>query len=159
METDDPLAPPASLGRALNLTSGAVNRLAQALLAEHGLQLAQWVVLSALWRRDGLTTGELARYTGNALPATSRIIDRMVENGLVRRRGDPADRRTVHVHVTEKGRAHAHLGDFHERLNAMLLDGLGEAERAALLAMLAHVEAQGTRGAGRRRSAAQSMML
>ena len=57
----------------------------------------QWVVLSALWCRYGLITGEFARYTGNALPATSRIIDRMVKNGLVRRRGDPADRHTVRM--------------------------------------------------------------
>ena len=141
METRIPLGPPASLGRLLNVTTGAMNRLAQALLAEHGLQLAQWVVLSALWRRDGLTTSELARYTGNNLPATSRMVDRMVKNGLVRRRTDRRDRRTVHVHLTEAGRAHAQLSDFHERMNTLLLDGLDEAERAALLAALARVDA------------------
>jgi DNA-binding MarR family transcriptional regulator len=141
METERRLDPPASLGRALNVTTGAINRLAQALLAGHGLQLAQWVVLSALWRRDGLSTGELARYTGNNLPATSRIVDRMVEKGLVRRRTDRRDRRTVRVHLTDAGRAHARLSDFHEQMNAVLMGGLDEGERTALLAMLARVEA------------------
>ena len=95
METNNAEARPDSLGRLLNFATGAMNRMCQARLAEHDLLLAQWVILSALWARDGLHVSELARYSGNNLPAASRIVDRMVDKGLVARSADAEDRRSV----------------------------------------------------------------
>lgn len=37
--------------------------------------------------------------------AVSSLVDRLVDNGLVERRTEPADRRAVFVHVTEKGQS------------------------------------------------------
>ena len=42
--------------------------------------------LAALWRLDGLTVTALARYTKATVPAASRLVDRMVEQGLLERR-------------------------------------------------------------------------
>ena len=139
MATSGSLPPPPSLGRLLNVTAGASNRLCQALLARHGLQLGQWVILSALWRRDGQLTSELAAYTGNALPATSRIIDRMVKADLVSRTTDPEDRRAARIRLTAKGRGLEPLAGFWLDVNARLLDGFSEAERRALFALLERV--------------------
>ena len=140
-ETEKAPPLPPSLGRMLNFATGATNRLCQNLLQPHGLMLAQWVVLSALWRRDGLPMSEIARYSGNNLPAASRIVDRMAENGLVRRAPDPANRRTVRVHLTEAGRALDHLANFHEEVNRRLLAGLNPEEARTLFDLLERVDA------------------
>ncbi len=139
MEIADRLPPPPSLGRLLNVTTGASNRLCQTLLAQHGLQLGHWVILSALWRQDGLTTSELAGYTGNALPATSRIVDRMIKEGLVTREADPEDRRAVRIRLTPKGRALEPLAGFWVEVNERLLDGFSETEARTLFALLERV--------------------
>lgn len=130
---------PPSIGRLLNFSAGATNRLCRSLLEEHDLQLAQWVVLSALWRVDGLPVSELARYSGNEVPASSRLVDRMEANGLVRRRADAADGRTVRVWLTRRGRQLDRLADFHETVNGRLLAGFTEAETASLFSMLERV--------------------
>ncbi len=139
IETEKPLVRPPSLGRLLNFATGATNRLCQEMLAEHDLLLAQWVVLAALWQRDGLHVSDIARYSGNNLPAASRIVDRMSEKGLVTRCRDDQDRRAVRVHLTEAGRALDGLREFHRDVNAVLLAGLSEAEAATLFDLLERV--------------------
>lgn len=153
MESDSALPPPPSLGRLLNFTTGAMNRLCQEMLAEHDLQLGHWVILSALWRRDGLSTSELARYSGNTLPAVSRLLDRMVKKGLVTRESDPADRRTARINTTRKGRSLAHLSHFYAEVNERLLQGFSAAETAALFTLLERVLENARKAARSRRDA------
>jgi len=130
---------PASLGRLLNFAAGATTRMCQARLAEHDLSLAQWVILSALWRRDGQSVSDLARWSGNNAPAASRIIDRMAERGLITRSADAEDRRSVRVWLTDAGRAHEGLRGFYEEVNAVLTAGLSAAETQVLFDLLERV--------------------
>jgi DNA-binding MarR family transcriptional regulator len=51
-----------------------------------------------------ITAGELAERTGLTTGATTRLIDRLEQAGIARRRGDPADRRRV---IVEKHPAHS----------------------------------------------------
>lgn len=129
-----------SLGRLLNFAAGSCNRLSNELLSEHDLMLAQWVILSALWRTDGMLVNDLARYTGNNDPAASRIVDRMVKKGLVRRRADRRDRRQVRVFLSSKGRSLAPLLDFYQSINDALLDGFSKSEAQLLFDMLERVD-------------------
>jgi DNA-binding MarR family transcriptional regulator len=132
---------PKSLGRHLNFAAGACTTMCNRMLEAHGLTLAQWVVLAALWQRDDLTVGEIAAYCGNPIPATSRILDRMAQGGLVQRGRDANDRRTVRISLTDKSRALRHLDDFHDRVNRELLNGIDEADVAKLFDLLARVDA------------------
>lgn len=134
------LAAPPSLGRALNYATGGVNAMCNALLAEHDLSLPQWVIMSALWRQDGLLVSEVAEYSGNGGPATSRILDRMEDKGLVRRQADAGDRRAVRVFLSDQGRSLSHLASFWETVNAVLVDGIDEAEAQRLLPLLERIE-------------------
>lgn len=138
MEDKQSLRRPTSLGRALNFATATTNALCNSLLAAHGLTLPQWVVLSALWQRDALSVSEIAEYTGNAGPATSRILDRMVEKDLIDRRQDPKDRRAARVFLTEKSKALRHLQTFHRDINDILLAGMNDAEAETLLRLLDH---------------------
>ena len=138
-----------SLGRSLNFAANACNQMCNAALADHGLTLAHWVILSALWREDGMPVSDLARYNGTNLPAASRVVDRMVDAGLVSRRPDPSDRRSVLVYLTPKGEGLRGLAGFHDRVNAALLAGFSDTEAAQLADMLARVaqNAQNARAA------------
>jgi DNA-binding MarR family transcriptional regulator len=48
---------------------------------------------------------ELNRHVLLSQPALSRLVERLADRGLVERRSDPADRRSVHVSLTDAGRA------------------------------------------------------
>lgn len=125
-----------SLGRLLNFSANAVNRYCQDRLAEHDLTLPQWVILSALWRKDGLLISDLAHYARNNPPAISRIIDRMEHNGTVRRRSDKADGRSVRVYLTKTGRSLEKLKDFYKEVNNLLLAGFTEEEAMQLFGLM-----------------------
>ncbi len=128
-----------SLGRLLGFASKACSDLAEKRLAQHGLTLQQWVLLTALWRQDGLTVGQLAAYHRATEPSTSNLVGRMETKGLVRRELNPEDRRQVHVRLNEKGRSLAHLLGFYEEINEILLQGFTVDERHVLIEMLERV--------------------
>jgi len=132
---------PDSLGRLLNFAAGGCNQMCNALLAPHGLTLPQWVILSALWREDGMQVAELGRWNGTNLPAVSRLLDRMEASGLVVRRADPEDRRAVRVFLTDRAAAMRDLVDFYRDVNDRLLAGFSDAETAQICDMLARVAA------------------
>jgi DNA-binding MarR family transcriptional regulator len=137
MEPAVPYLP--SLGRLLGFASKSCSDLAEKRLAQHDLTLQQWVLLTALWRRDGLTVGQLATYYRATEPSTSNLVGRMETKGLVRRELNPEDRRQVRVFLNDKGRSLAHLLGFYEEINEILLQGFTVDERKALVAMLERV--------------------
>jgi DNA-binding MarR family transcriptional regulator len=142
METKRPTVP-RSIGRQLNFAAGAASAVATRLLEPHGLSLAQWAVLTLIWRNGDLSVTELARLTGNAAPATSRIVDRMVSGGLLQRETDPRDRRAVIVSLSARAEALRHLQDIYQQVNAVALAGFSDAEAATLFALLDRVETSG----------------
>lgn len=72
-------------------------------LQKHGVTVAQWTVLVTLWETDGLTQKQLSERVAVETPTLSRTIDRMERDGLVSRERSAADRRQVHVRLTEYG--------------------------------------------------------
>ncbi len=132
---------PQALGRHLNFSASASTAMCNRMLEQHGLTLPQWVVLAALWQKDNLTVGEIADYCGNNIPATSRILDRMVQKALVVRDIDKDDRRTVRISLASAGEAVRHLNRFHEQVNRQLLNGISPGDAKVLYALLERVEA------------------
>jgi len=156
MTTKKLLERPFSLGRILTFATSATGAMCQEMLAGHDLTLAQWVILSALWRRDGMLVSEIADYSGNNAPAASRIIDRMAERGLVTREPASDDKRVVRVNVTPLGLSLKHLEDFHERVNALLLEGISREETETLIRLLSQVDANARRAIGTRADTGQA---
>jgi DNA-binding MarR family transcriptional regulator len=132
-----------SVGRLLGFATRRTNAIAERRLAEHGLRLQHWVVLTALWRRDGMTITELGRYYAANIPALSRTLDRMRKEGWIERRRNAEDRRVVRIFLTRKARNLSHLIDFYREINGVLLKGFTKQERATLFAMLERIIANG----------------
>lgn len=136
--------PPTSMGRQLNFTTGRMNALCQYLLQPHDLTLPQWVILSCLWREGDLTVGALSKLIGSGLPATSRIIDRMADRGLITRRQDDSDGRSMIVGVTEKALELDHLANFYETINSVLFNDFSAEEREQSFDLLRRMELNAT---------------
>lgn len=107
-------------------------------ITEHALHLARGATLSqlAVLRRLGsetFTVSALAEGLGIHRSSASRMVDRMVTAGLVRKVASPTSRREVLVTATPKGR-HAASDVAQHRLAALgqLLARLDASERSAL---------------------------
>ena len=137
------LSAPRSLGRALNFTASTGSAVANVLLAPHDLSLAQWAVLMAIWRNGPLGVKQIAEVTGNAPPAVSRIVDRMVQRRFLIRQPDAQDRRAVVVDVSSTGDALRHLATVYEEVNEVLLSDLSKEEADQLFDLLDRVDSAG----------------
>jgi len=73
--------------------------------AGHEITPEEWGLLNRLWERDGQRQAELADATIRDRTTVTRLLDGMVEKGLVRRETDPDDRRAVQTWLTPEGRA------------------------------------------------------
>jgi DNA-binding MarR family transcriptional regulator len=81
-----------------------LEREAERELAGLDVTPAQVTALVVLARVSERTMGELAWELGMTESATTRLIDRLVRTGLVRRARDVSDRRVVRVRLSPYGR-------------------------------------------------------
>lgn len=65
-----------------------------------GLTRSQWMVLTRLGRRPGCSQSELAEMMEVERATAGRLIDRLEDNGWVRREPDPQDRRVKRIYPT-----------------------------------------------------------
>lgn len=136
---DVDVAPLVVLGRLFRAAALADARLAEG-LAGNELQPGWFDLLAAL-RRAGepceLSPTQLMRATMLSSGGMTKRIDRLVEEGLVRRRPDPDDRRGTLVRLTPRGRR---LIDealpVHVANEERLLSGLSARERESLDTLL-----------------------
>ena len=69
-----------------------------------GSTRAQWIVLFRLREQEGLSQVDLAEVLELQPISLVRLLDRLVEHGLVERRHDPRDRRANRLFLTASGR-------------------------------------------------------
>ena len=69
-----------------------------------GTTRAQWIVLFRLREQEGLSQVDLADVLELQPISLVRLLDRLVEHGLVERRSDPRDRRANRLFLTAAGR-------------------------------------------------------
>src|SRR6201985_3482411 len=69
-----------------------------------GTTRAQWIVLFRLREQEGLSQVDLAEVLELQPISLVRLLDRLVEHGLVERRSDPRDRRANRLFLTAAGR-------------------------------------------------------
>jgi MarR family transcriptional regulator, organic hydroperoxide resistance regulator len=113
------------------------NQIGSRFLAQKVVELnitpVQALVLGFLRDEDRITSSELGKRTELDSATLTGIIDRLEAAELIERRGNPADRRSIHVHLTERGRL---LGTRAVRLiteaNVKFLEMLTEQEKGEL---------------------------
>ncbi|WP_220213515.1 MarR family winged helix-turn-helix transcriptional regulator [Streptomyces shenzhenensis] len=94
--------------------------------ARHGLQLRDYIVLSALDKTPNLTQGELGKALGLDKTTLMSQLDGLERRGLVVRHTDPRDRRLRIPAITEAGeRLRATVAEACDAAEASVLDGFG----------------------------------
>ncbi len=73
-------------------------------LERHETSVPQWVVLRCLYDMENASLGELAATVGVDNGALSRMVERLLQKGLVLRENDPASRRSVRLRLTVAGK-------------------------------------------------------
>ncbi|MDP9455199.1 MAG: MarR family transcriptional regulator [Actinomycetota bacterium] len=107
---------------------------------EVGLRVGQDMLLSRLWREDGLTQSELVERLGVEPATVSKVLSRMEGAGLVARRRDPRDARSSRVYLTERGRSlREPTSQAWEEAEERMLEGFAPEERVLLGRLLARV--------------------
>lgn len=93
---------PAEMAGRLRLSA---TRLARRLRQESGAGLtpSQLSALAVIDMRGSLTLGHLAEIERVAPPSVTRLVAKLVSEGLVARTVDPEDRRIAHVATTKAG--------------------------------------------------------
>ena len=85
-----------------------------------GLTRAQWRAMHYIRRRPGMNQTELAEILDLEAIAVGRVVDRLVKEGYVERREDPADRRRWQLHPA--GRFDEMMTSFNRIADAMTED-------------------------------------
>lgn len=88
----------------LGVTRSAEGHLREFLRVTHDTTLPRFDVMAALYRtREAITMTELSRLLLVSNGNSTAVVDRLERDGLVGRVPSQADRRTVHVALTEDG--------------------------------------------------------
>jgi DNA-binding MarR family transcriptional regulator len=111
---------------------------------KRGMTRAQWVVLSWLELKPGISQVELADLVEVEPITVARLIDRLEGCGLVERRADPKDRRVRRLVLTDKAlplleEIHEYRVELLDLMSADLPPGALEQMRETLLAIKARL--------------------
>ena len=129
---------------ALLRTTDLVKRRLAAVVGQQDITLQQYNVLRILRGAQGepLSALEIGDRLIEETPGVSRLLDRLVAKGLVRRDRSSTDRRRLECFITGRGLdVLAQLDDEVSRADAAALDGLTAREVATLNELLARVRA------------------
>jgi len=95
----------------------AIQRIYKPMLDELGVTYTQYLVLSTLWERDGLTISAIGERLALEPSTITPAVKRLEAAGFVSRERSATDERQVEVYLTKKGKAlHAKTGCLTETL-------------------------------------------
>jgi len=95
--------PEESVGYLMRQILNTVGHEVERQLAHTELTNAQWVPLYKVYSGQGSTVAELARGCQLDAGAMTRLLDRLEAKGMCKRVRSEADRRVVHIELTESG--------------------------------------------------------
>ncbi len=88
------------------------------------LSVAQFHTLAYIKKNDGASLSSLAAHTGLTLPSMSKLIDGLVERGLVIRNSDREDRRKICLCLTDMGKNELEVA--YEHTQAFLVNKISD---------------------------------
>lgn len=96
------------LTMALTQVSRAYKSAADKVAGDFGLsQATAWPVIMIGRLGDGVRPGALAEALGLEPPSLVRVVDQLIQQGLIERQDDATDRRAKTLHLTRSGRERA----------------------------------------------------
>lgn len=93
-----------SVGRLLYLTSQAMTLHAEKVLRPYGLTVEQFILLKNISETDTLSQNQLCEIVEKSAANVTRILDRLEKKDFVKRKQNPADRRSSILLLTHRGK-------------------------------------------------------
>lgn len=120
---------------AIYSASNALNRAYQPYLSEFGLTYPQYITLSTLWQKDGMTVTDLCSLLKMRTDTLAPILQRLETRELITREGCAKEGRPVIIRLTAEGKS---IQDSqHDILSCIIADT--NLDRAALDNLIASV--------------------
>ncbi len=111
--------------------------------SRYGLSVSEWRTMAVLGNHQPLSASDVVRRSSIDKVQVSRAIQGLLKRGFLQRLVDDADRRRVHLHLTDAGQQV--FADLVLRVRAreqQLLGGLSHEEQDSLKALMAKVRQQ-----------------
>lgn len=120
---------------AMYAATHAITRAYRPLLNELGITYPQYLVMVALWEKDTVPVGEIARRLQLDAAALTPLVKRLEALGLVTRQRDARDERIVRITLSNAGRG-MRLRAFNVMKQIAERTGLSDTQAALLRAQL-----------------------
>ena len=125
------------LGFWLRYVSNHVSSAFARKVENHGVTVAEWVLMRHLLDAPALAPSRLAERMGMTRGAISKLSERLLAKALVKRTDDPSDGRAHALSLTGAGRQLVpQLAALADRNDAEFFEHLTDKERASLLRIL-----------------------
>ena len=110
---------------------------------QFGVRLSEWRVIDALHAGGEISANQISQWLMTDKAWVSRSVERLIEEGYVRRAADPGHGRRLLIRLTAKGeRTYAAIAAAARQRNENLLECLTAAQRQTLRIALERLEAR-----------------
>jgi MarR family transcriptional regulator, multiple antibiotic resistance protein MarR len=129
-----------NIGRLISHVRTAVMEALDRELAPYDISAAQLIVLALLAKGEADSAATLCKGISYDPGAMTRMLDRLEQKGLIRRRPNPEDRRTMNLELTSAGRAlYPKLHETKEEVQRRFLRGFSDADVGSLCSLLSRM--------------------
>jgi DNA-binding MarR family transcriptional regulator len=136
-DTDFAIDSPRNVPRLLTRVRIAVLDALDRELAPFDISAAQLIILALLANGEATSAAGLCKGISYDPGAMTRMLDRLEQKGLIRRKPDPDDRRTTKLELTAEGRAlYPKLAETKNAVQRQFLRGFDEADLDTLVGLL-----------------------
>ncbi|TCL38047.1 DNA-binding MarR family transcriptional regulator [Anaerospora hongkongensis] len=106
-------------------------------LKKYGITLEQWVLLAQLSEKEGISPTDLSLVSLRDKPYTTRLIDRLAENGLIFKEESKVDKRSIFIYLTQQGaEIKKEIIPLADKINEWLVENMDEQEVKSLKVLL-----------------------
>jgi DNA-binding MarR family transcriptional regulator len=136
------------IGFWMRLVSNNVSHAFAAKLEETGVTVAEWVVMREMYGEAGITTpSQVAELTHLTRGAVSKLLERLLQKGLITRTESKEDRRYQDIQLTTAGRRLVpQLAALADQNDKEFFSSISAGERVQLMKLLKKLaEARGLR--------------
>ncbi len=93
-----------NIGFFISRTQSQIRKLFLPKLRPYGITPEQWVLFATLSEEEGISVTDLSSVSFKDKPYTTRLIDNLEEQDLIRREENQNDKRSSLIFLTEKGK-------------------------------------------------------
>ena len=127
--------------RCLSIATRITRHLAPWWRSEFGLTVTSWRVMAVIGRYEPISASQVADRTSTDAFFVGRAIDKLVEQGYLKKGVDPQDRRRLRLCLTTLGRrVHRRVEDSINKVEADLVAGVSKDNLSAFFETMATLE-------------------